>query len=199
MRGCMYECKLTQGLTEMMTFDERTWNLMLAKGFQPKRQFSNDHVTLTGYGNVRLKQVTAFEANIATNVNETRYERISRFYVIENGLQPLLRVRRLRWQSMDSYFFLIGIAEALNILKITVSDMHHSTINAIGGNQIPGNENRMPFPKIKWVVIHLSIKPGVILEQLNLRRTAILPEMVKTKVLELEQQKIIERVSEPSE
>lgn len=70
--------------------DERTWKLMLAKGFQPKRQFLKDHVEFIGYGNAKLKQVTAFEANIATTVSGKRYEGTSKFYVIENGSQPLL-------------------------------------------------------------------------------------------------------------
>lgn len=86
----LYVRMLVDSGTNRNIIDERTWKLMLEKGFQPKREFLDDHVNFIGYGNVKLKQLSAFEANIATNINGKRYERGSRFYVIENGSQPLL-------------------------------------------------------------------------------------------------------------
>lgn len=96
-----------------------------------------------------------------------------------------------------------GTAEALSILRITIPDMNKEAINAIEGTKsqdFPMSKNKIPFPKIKGIVIHLSIKPNIVPVQLSLRRTPVaLTEMVKAKLMELEQLDIIERVTEPSQ
>lgn len=72
-------------------------------------------------------------------------------------------------------------------------------INEIGESKVPVRKDSLPFPKIKGILIHLSVKPGATPVQLGYRRVPVaLTEMVKEKLMELEQQGIIERVYEPS-
>lgn len=86
----LYVRMLVDSGTNRDIVDENTWKLMLAKGFRPKREFLDGHVKFRGYGNVELKQVTAFEADISVGMNGKRYEKTTKFYVIKNGSQPLL-------------------------------------------------------------------------------------------------------------
>lgn len=76
--------------TNRNIIDEKTWKLMLARGFQPKQEFYNDHIKFMGYGNRKLNQVSAFKADISADVNGKRHIETVNFYVIENGSQPLL-------------------------------------------------------------------------------------------------------------
>uniref|UniRef100_A0A336LRD2 RNA-directed DNA polymerase n=1 Tax=Culicoides sonorensis TaxID=179676 RepID=A0A336LRD2_CULSO len=179
----LYVKMLVDSGTNRNIIDERTYKLMMEKGFKPRKQLENKRIRFVGYGNTELKQVTAFEAKISCEVNLKRYDCMSTFYVIRNGAQPLLCKET---------------AEILGILFITVPDRNYGAINAIGDVQdidLPEVKDKVPFPKIKGVKIHLAIKEGFAPVQLNLRRTPVaLTDMVKSKLLELEQQDIIERV-----
>lgn len=86
----LYVRMLVDSGTNRNIVDEKTWKLMLAKGFQPKREFFDNQVKFMGYGNVKLKQLSAFEADIAVEIDGKCYKETSKFYVIENGSQPLL-------------------------------------------------------------------------------------------------------------
>lgn len=71
---------------------------------------------------------------------------------------------------MLMFFFTTGTAEALNILKITIPEMNNNAINAIGEikeTDFPMIKDKMPFPKIKGVKIHLSVKPNATPVQLG--------------------------------
>lgn len=89
---------------------------------------------------------------------------------------------------------LTDTAEALRILHFDIPDVQGVPINAIDGIA------KTPFPKIKGIVIHLSLKPGAIPVQVPWRRTPIaLENKIKLKLDELEQLDIIEKVDEPSQ
>lgn len=70
--------------------DEKTWQLMRANGFRPKREFYDKTVTFSGYGNCALKQLIAFEADISVKKKTKLIVVTTIFYVIKNGSRPLL-------------------------------------------------------------------------------------------------------------
>uniref|UniRef100_A0A336JZR4 CSON006368 protein n=1 Tax=Culicoides sonorensis TaxID=179676 RepID=A0A336JZR4_CULSO len=87
---------------------------------------------------------------IAERTCKLIYDCMSTFYVIRNGAQPLLCKET---------------AEILEISFITVPDRSYGTINTIGDVQeidLPEVEDKVPFPKIKEVNIHLDIKEGFV-------------------------------------
>lgn len=158
--------------------DETTWRLMLAKGFKPKKEFNDHSLKFRGYGNSELKQLLAFESDISVKNGGRNYTQVATFYVIKNGSRPLLSR---------------GTAEALQILKITIPDVKQLPINEIGVSKVP-------FPKIKGIRVHLSVKADAIPVQLPLRRAPVaIADRMKLKLDELEQQDIIEKVHGPSQ
>lgn len=162
--------------SEKNIIDEQTWRLMVAKGFQPKKQYKDDSITFSDYVSGRLKQLLVFEDKISVKINGKEFEQEAPFYVIQEGSQPLLgRVT----------------AELLNILHITVPDLEPKSINTISKNN--------SFPKIKGVLIHIPMKENAVPIQLTLRRAPVaLVERMKRKLEELEDLDIIERVNKPS-
>lgn len=137
--GKVHVRMLVDSGTNRNIIDDKTWKLMVAKGFQPERELMESHVKFLGYGNVKLKQLAAFEAEIVANVNGRCHKELTKFFVIENGSQPLLSK---------------GTAKALQILKITRPDESQATVNAIVTSDdkvLPVLKDKVPFPKIKGV------------------------------------------------
>lgn len=88
--GDFFVKMLVDSGTNRNIIDDKTWQIMTARGFRPKIIEKGNGVKFFGYGGVKLKQVACFEAKIRARVNGEYHEEITTFFVIENGSQPLL-------------------------------------------------------------------------------------------------------------
>lgn len=169
-------CTLIDSGCSKNIIDEQTWRMMRSQGVEVKNTRLEVDKQFSGYGQVPLRQLIAFDAVVKTKEGQ---EFVETFYVIENGTQPLLRKETL---------------EKLGILEIHLPS--HEGIVPV--NQVT-KTSRQSFPKIRGIEIHLPVRPEVPPVKQPLRRIpAALARMVKEKLDELEQSDIIERVTEPS-
>lgn len=75
---------------EKNIIDDRTWRAMKAQGVKIDQKVEKHGIKFYGYGNAGLENLVTFEAKI--NTSEGR-ELMETFYVINDGMQPLLGKR----------------------------------------------------------------------------------------------------------
>lgn len=86
----LYVKMLVDSGTNRNIIDEKTYKMMIERGFDETENFKDCHIKFIGYGNTKLSLVTSFQAKIRARVNGKTYETFSKFFVIKNGSQPLL-------------------------------------------------------------------------------------------------------------
>lgn len=161
---------------EKNIIDDRTWRAMKAQGVKIDRKVEKHGIKFYGYGNAGLENLVTFEARI--NTSEGR-ELMETFYVINDGMQPLLGKRT---------------SEKLGILKIDLPP--HDGIVPVNNLECTKID---PFPKIKGIVIHIPVRDDVKPVKQPLRRVPNpLIRQFESKLGELLKTGIIERVDKPT-
>lgn len=157
--------------------DKATWSFMKANGLRMSNQ-RNNAVKFKAYGSHPLKVLTVFDASIEVrDVNGVLRDQAT-FYVIDQGQEPLLGKET---------------AEKLGVLVIGLPSSRQGHVYNV-------SSCNSPFPKMKGVKIKLDIDLSVKPSSLPLRSIPVsLEEQIKAKILEMEQQEIIEKVQGYSE
>lgn len=157
--------------------DKSTWKLMIADGLKMSNQ-RDDTIRFKAYGSHPLKLITVFDADIEVHDVNKVLKEFATFYVIEEGREPLLGKET---------------AQKMGLLIIGLPSLHQNQVYSIASRVAP-------FPKIKGVEIKLDIDMSVKPSNLPLRSIPLsLEDKIKEKILEMENQDIIEKVEGYSE
>lgn len=155
--------------------DDTTWELMKLRDVKIYNERYDHEKRFLAYGRVPLKLVTVFDADLEINDGGKLLKTSSSFYVIEKGQQPLLG-------------------------KITAQEIGVLTIGLPSGTPVSRIESaKEPFPKMKGITLSLPIDRTVPPVIQPLRRCPIpLLQQVESKLKELEQLDVIEKVTRPA-
>lgn len=161
--------------------DDTTWELMKLKGVNITNQRTDSDKRFLAYGRIPLKLITAFDATLEIEDGSELLRTTTSFYVIEKGQQPLMGKTT---------------AQRLGVLRIGLPSNQQSNVERVEFKRV---EAKKEFPKIKGVSLSLPIDRSVPSVIQPLRRCPIpLLDKVKTKLDELLEMDIIEKVTRPT-
>lgn len=173
--GVEIEMLIDSGSTYNL-IDDATWELLKLKDARFTAERDDDSKRFLAYGRLPLKLLTVFDAVLEVKDGAETISTETSFYVIEGGQQPLLGKITAR---------------KLGLLHVGLPSSFGKNVNLV--------ENTKLFPKIKDFQLTLPIDRSVSPVIQPLRRCPIpILGRVKSKLDELLEMGIIERVTKPS-
>lgn len=173
--GVEIEMLIDSGSTHNL-IDDTTWQFMKLRKAKCYAERFDGSKKFLAYGRVPLQLLTVFDATIEVLDGAETLACDTTFYVIRGGQQALLGK---------------ATASKLGLLRVGLPSAIKETVNHV--------KSARPFPKIKDFELVLPIDRSVAPVIQPLRRCPIaILEQVKSKLDELQEKGIIERVSKPT-